>query len=248
MGIIHVTPNFRLPGRSLKFGGGSTDVVFVTSVAGIDSLDPWTALAWVSQNTLAGKSICVKGTAAGNNRRINIGTQASAGRLNLSSTIDRGTADLNYSSVGCMELNRWAFIGVNFDSSRAANDLVRFYCGFVNRPVNLVPTNTTTDGSGAFQADTGVNLPIGNNSASGSVFTGNIALFGLWNQSLLPSQIEALRTEIKPSGALVYILCGDNGVPGGATQWDLSTNGNHGTVTGATQESGPAQLAVQLVE
>lgn len=35
------------------------------------------------------------------------------------------------------------------------------------------------------------------------------------------------------------MLPGDNGVPAGATQWDLSGNGNNGTVTGATLAPGP---------
>ena len=54
------------------------------------------------------------------------------------------------------------------------------------------------------------------------------------------AEIEAQRLyPQRTSGNVMFVLTGENGT---STQWDLSGNGNNGTVTGATPALGPGAI------
>jgi hypothetical protein len=240
MKIIEVEQGLWLPDRSLKLGAATSDRIVVASAASITTLDPWAMLILLKPTgALAGKAIATKGSGAGNNRRVNLATGGTTG--NLETILDR-TSDLTYTSDPFIRLNRWSWVGATFSSTRAAGDIVRFY-GLgewnPNGRIRRIHTATAVEGSGSFQSDAGVDLPIGNNSASNNAFAGNIAMFLLFNRSLEANELEAVRRNPfqRWPGAVVQIALGNTGT---GTQLDRSGNSNNGTITGATLAAGPA--------
>ncbi len=220
---------FDATGERIDCGTGSS----------LDDLNPVTIAAWIRPATF--------GNGAGNDSRIffknNGGTAQMALTLLVSGTfsigIGRASAGANVEAstteFACYALNHWMFMAGQLDLSTDANCKM-----FVGDAANLVKEPSgyvaQTKGSGAAGTTAGASARIGSN-AGGAFLNGKIGFVGIWNR-LLPLG-EIISQQFRPhvtSGCKLFQLPGMNGT---GTQPDLSGNGNNGTVTGATVDSGP---------
>lgn len=214
---------------ALTFGALTSDTVSVGSGASLDNLDPWTMLAWVYPTTFtAGRIILQKGQLGTNTRKL-MSVQASGA---LQGFADRASVDCNYVSTSAqMALNTWCFVAVSYNS--ASTPVIQMYSGRLGVAAAAVASfSTSTNGSGATQADAAENMHIGNSPVGNVAFQGRIAVAAYVNAELSLGQILdwQFRPRVVPSTKGFWIL----GHDGASAVPDLSGNGNAGAITGAT--------------
>lgn len=213
----------------LRFGLTTADAATVTSTGAIEGLTAWTVVSWFRIRSLTTSgSIVVKGSGAGNNRRINV-VVTTAGGINVA--MDR-TSDLLYSvPSGTLAINQSYGLVVTCNTSGSAGDLIRFYLTTPNRYLGLIRPTTTTDGSGGFTSDVGANLVWGNNTVPN--LAGAVDLYAgiISTVALEPAEAEGVlrrpRTAVRGTAGRWHF--GN----GGATVWDQSGNGRHAAVSRA---------------
>lgn len=214
---------------SLLFGATNSDRVNFGSGASIDSLTSWTWILWMypTSNT-------------GSQSFIGKGTGGTAGRKNLerksSDTDDytffafrSGTDALAETTGVNRPLNAWKYLAMGYDDT----DGPRIYHGDLNNAAVEASYSTRTVGTGVIDGDAALDWFVGNSSANTEAFVGRIAVVQIFAANIGIGRIR--QQQFKPRNAQdCRLLChlGYNGV---STQYDLSGNENHGTVTGATQ-------------
>lgn len=132
-------------------------------------------------------------------------------------------------------LNTWTHIAIDYDSDSSSN-APKFYIG-----AELVATTVGSAPSGTRYADAGVDMLVGNRPTGTRAFDGRIADIRLYPRSLSAAEISTMYTSRGHDGnvrdlALRYSFFGADGVSP-STVFDLSGNGNTGTVTTATYAS-----------
>lgn len=233
MSLIQVAPDIWLPDRALKFVDGSSDRVEVGNI----QTDPtvFTIIAQVMFTaTTSNRRLCEKASAT-----VGMFVNTGGGAFNLSIPYSTTNASSNTASPLCRP-NVWYNFAGTFDGVTAPREFV----GEHGQPIREATYTAAVAPSGLRVTDLGGVLKIGNGNFANNnrALPGKIAAFVWVNRVLLPAEIDFYIKTYGPStGTLGRWFLGDNGVPAGATQLDLSGNGNNGTVTGATLESGPAQ-------
>jgi hypothetical protein len=130
-------------------------------------------------------------------------------------------------------LNQRQFFAASFNGSGADADQ-KLYRGTDQQPVTEVATYSQRQvGAGTHPADAGANGYIGNRANFNVGFPGTIEMLAIYRDRILtPSELRDVQAGLIPRAGLVgYWLLGESGqnlVP------DLSGNGNHGVITGAT--------------
>jgi hypothetical protein len=129
--------------------------------------------------------------------------------------------------------NKWWFIAADYDVGGASRHHI--YRGDLTTAATECTYSVNQDGSGTRASDASWPFVIGNRRQTGVwavAYRGDIAWVGLWNRVLtLKEIIEQQFRPHKTSGCVLFTHLGFNGT---GTQYDLSGNGNNGTVTGAS--------------
>lgn len=244
MGLIQGAPDVRLPDRSLKFSA-STDLVNCGAGASLDNLDPITVVAWALRTTPSASTRLWQKGIATNAWNLNADLAETG---TFFANLPRATTLCNVSAAlknfpGYF-LNSWLYWAASLDTSAAGNN--KLFIGSLTSPVSEPSAYATqTVGSGTKGNNSAADATIGNKSNLSAVWTGSIACVGVFGRLLSLPEHRLLQLNPGPktvAGCLQWIFVGDNNT---STQHDLSGNGNNGTVTGATQETGPAQEYVK---
>lgn len=230
--ILILCANVAMADSSLTFGALTTDNVSHGSGTSIDNLNTKTVLMWVYPTTLtAGRLLYVKsGDADGFNRFV-LSVAGTEDELRLIMT-DSGTQYRTNNAN--LTVNNWWFVGFTYTDSGTGR--VKIYSGSATSPATALTFSLATDGTGSYLSDAAQNLTIGNGDSAGGGGTtpwqGQIGWVGVWNRVLTLAEIQD--QQFNPhitSGNVLFVHEGFNGT---GTQYDLSGNGNNGTVTGAT--------------
>lgn len=216
---------------SLSFASAGTDKVDCGSAAVLDNLDPFTVVMWLdNQDTTTTRVLVCKATSADNGWRIIF---SNADNLSL---IVPGTSNWSYQSPDSSISTGLQMLAIVFDSGAAAGSQGRLYRGTRTSIISELSYQNQTDGSGQAD-DSGQPLEWGNLSGVGSFGVGSdVSRVALYNTAL---SLDDLRTlQFAPPSGWRRSDCVDLhefGLwHGTGSQIDLSGNGNHGTVTGAT--------------
>lgn len=236
MSLIQVAPDIWLPDRSLKFASGSaTDTVNYGTLGSIEAT-PLTVVQWVKFPSLTGnRSFWGKANPSSPFQRcegkLDNGDPTKL-RLNFT-----GTVSLLYRSVTQTIIpNKWLYLATTIDTSLGTGLKIAFFVGGLNQIAGSVPLDASpTEGSG-YNSMASYNFQIGVAGAADGADS-VIAMTAVFNRVLGIPEIVSLQFNPFSNKGVLLTLPGDNNT---GTQWDLSGNGNNGTVTGATQESGPA--------
>jgi len=243
MALVQVNNHLWLPNRSLKFGAAPSNRLSVSAAPSINSKAPLSAAVLLRPN---GNSVAARGIIA--KRQSGVagwffqGTTGSQMQLTMDWTVDAGFVCSDGDPV-LAKKGQWVWCLFSADPS--ASPTCHIYSAVVDfvKPMTVRESSysTATNGSGTPGNDSAAALSIGQqSSANTGAFPGDIALAAIWGRALSAQEFNCFINRPFPAGTLGYWLPGDNGIPAGATQWDLSGNGNHGTPTGLTVESGPA--------
>lgn len=219
---------------SYRFGVGAADRVNLGSGATLDNPADVTvaALVYPTATGLAG-GIMAKGTAAGANRRSLEFANGGAG-TNANSflfTVDLSTTDSTVNSgTGTVLFRRWQWIVATYNDTSKVSTL---YHGLFGGKLSVLATGSAGSGStgdnsandqfyGVFGAGTSGSVA---HLADKAFMCKNVAL------SLAEAQAATDRPDLSVRGRTLHVEFGafsSSYVP------DLSGNGNHGTVVGAT--------------
>jgi hypothetical protein len=216
---------------SLSFTGNDTDKVTHSAGASIDSLSTWTALYWIKINTFHTWTTFLN---KNGDRWI-----FTAGNGEWSAQTDRnaGLSQDYYETTGAnLGTGTWYFLAASYNSAAAAGERFNLYQGTLSAIVAEESYNTTNDGSGAVNDDSGGDLIIGNSSVGNDSFPCDIAFFAHYDTNLSQVQIRMQQFNIwypVVAHSNCKIFC-NYGFYGTGTQADWSGNGNSGAVTGAT--------------
>lgn len=217
----------------LVFGAAISDRVQITSTAAISDLTTWTVVALVNQTTAGARIIFGKGDAGTNTRRIVLRTFGSTGQVN---TFVDGSTDLNYNTTNNVipTLNQWVWLAAVCDLSAGAGLKMKYYSATASPMSAWVsqPVTVTAEGAG-YLSDAGKTMNIGNLSDNAGAWIGSIAYAALSSQALTLDEIEGVRRNWSSGrfrGALGAWVPGANGT---GPVFDLTGNGNVGTITGA---------------
>lgn len=215
---------------SLVFGGGTGDRVDIPASPSINTLTKSTVWFWVYLTTItANRRIAGKAFTGGfKGWDINLLTSGF-----IEWFVGRATTNMDYktSSLG-LTTTKWQFVCCTYDESAGTPGHV--YVGDQDNPAAEPSYSTTTAGAGSTSDDSAVGLSLGNlNANSNNVSVqGRLGLCGLINRTLSLSEVLAL--QVKPDLVPGTVGLWDLGSTGTALQRDLSGQGNHGVVAGAT--------------
>lgn len=232
--LVQVSRELWLPDRSLKFGAASTDVVSITNASSISGLHPYSVAMWFfrsAQSSVADR-LFDKDV---NSKNMNIGGNSNK----LGNGFIRSGGSPGYTAIeGMFSMFQWTFVMQVVNAGNAAGQLIRNYVGTIYEPCREVIWESTSDAGSGNPTESNGALLIGNRNSNDRVFHGNIAFFGYYAAELTLAQGEWIRQNCALfPGCRVHMLLGDTNT---GTQFDLSGNGNNGTVTGATLAEGPA--------
>lgn len=179
----------------MVFGAATSDRATALTSSRLDNLATWTLMIHCHPTTLTNsRSILNKGIGGSNNRRVNLIVSGTAGRI--STTLDRATSDMNYvSNAGGLTAGQDCFVAAVCDNAGASGLLTTFYAG-MQELVDLGRI-TATDGSGAFQSDSGVALTLANTTTGSptAAFQGTIYAVALSGALLTPDEIAGWRDQ-----------------------------------------------------
>lgn len=193
-----------------------------------------TYLAWIFPTTIPSFRICQKGLAASGTRLFNLGT---SGFLEVQ-VARATTASDAISSSNALTVNNWWFAGGQHDTGGADSAQKLFVGSPTAAAVEVSTYSAQTAGSGAVGSNATKNLYIGNNANFDVGFLGSIFWVGIYNRLLSLGEIQeqqlitSQRIVEVISGCQLFTYFSPQGLLG--VQTDYSTNGNNGTLTGAT--------------
>lgn len=218
---------------SLTFNPASSQRVVIAPATSIDNLSAGTAMVLfrtssMNQNSrvLIAKGSYLTGTTGWVISGRTNGTTRLVGRVYRATTNTEVVPSGNAYTSG-----EWTWVAMAWNL--AGSPTLQVYTGNLTSPMTSYAS--TTGGAGAYRADTADDLQYGNYDGGGSTNTwgGGIAVGMVYNRRLTLDEILAIQFNPQRGvGCVAYHRFGDNGT---GTQYDLSGNGNHGTVTGATQ-------------
>lgn len=225
----------------LLFDGNTTDLVNCGSNAILDDVLQGSYLVWGTLTTLAAGLACSKGTGNGNGFR----NFAIISNTSFTMTVDRAT-DL---AATALATNFAHYPGLNqpfcyagtFDTAGANGDQ-KLYIGNPQAPLAEPSAySAQTVGSGAPPSNAAVPQYIGNNATPSNGWDGIIFAIQMWNKVLTRAQLIDVQSMPVFGPKFGPIACWTLGTPGQGTSLvkDLSGNGNHGAITGATQTGEP---------
>lgn len=150
-----------------------------------------------------------------------------------------GTSLRIQTNSSVVTLNAWNFVCATWDTSSPTATDQKLFVGTLTSPVSEISSyNFQIAGSGSVNNADSDGLGIGNipsNPASFARFVGNIGWVGFWSTQLTQGQLRKI--QYKPTASANCVLSCWFGKNGSGTQTDLSGEGNHGTITGATVSS-----------
>jgi hypothetical protein len=209
---------------SLRYGASTSDRISIAQSATVNNLTAWTNIGWFRPSGFGGGGLRMWSKQSTSNQR-------HAGAVNngsgtLAHDAQRAT-DSTAVSTTTLLLDIWQCVAFTYDET----DGVRIFIGTHNDPMAEVVYASRAVGSGATEADSANPLFFGNRDTLASAFLGQIQEQAHYARRMSRDELEAWRRDPSPVGAAVFIVPGQNGT---GTQSDLTGNGNHGTVTGAT--------------
>lgn len=213
---------------ALFFGAATSDRVVMPTGAAINNLETVTYYGWFyhTQNSDLRRWFR-KDTSPQSGNFKGLRT-ISLTKLNW--TVVRATTNAEaLTATGVLEVNKWLFIAVTFNST----DGPKVYKGTLTTPVAEVAYDVGYPqlGTGAIASD-GNTLAIGNEQGATQAMVGRVAVFGAINRSLTLEELKILQFRPYPmSGTVGFWQLGYNGT---GTQADWSGNMNNGTTTGVT--------------
>lgn len=137
------------------------------------------------------------------------------------------------SAAGVVPLNRWTVVGVAYADADATK--VSLFAGPLGQPLVDLTPSTATNGTGASSTDAAYNCYVGSVQRDTTLtFSGRIARAAVYNRRLSLGEARQVAAAATPEG---WVRSGSLFVTDYQTtklQPDVSGNGRHGTVTGAT--------------
>lgn len=233
----------------LSFVGGSTQRVAITAAASINTMADGCACWWQYTTSVANNFRTAVGKAnnpASHGWQAHLrGTDGSVMRMDILRATVNGTVD---TPAGTVKVNLWQFMAWYWSTT---NNVAAVYVGTLENPARDVGA-TVVIGSGAMNSDSADTLLIGNDTGVATSYPGVIsAMMLIRNRRPSLDEIHQIQEELlvlpnyHSSIAAKHEFCvglwalGKNGT---STQHDLSGNGNHGTVTGATMAFNPPYI------
>src|SRR3990172_172462 len=216
---------------ALKFGAATSDRVDIGTGASLDTLDPWTYMAWVYPTTITSSRVCGfhKGTSATTRRRFRIDDSSG----NLSVFWQRQGVDLSYvANTLPLTINTWHFIAATGNTGASAGNIVHIYKGTLTTLAAEVGYSTKTDGDSPPNGDGANNMAIGNSNNTTLAFQGSIAC-GIYIAGEL-TLVQIRQWQFNPRKLENARWFCHLGFVGTGAQPDWSGNFKAGTVTGAT--------------
>lgn len=219
---------------ALDFGAG--DYVDCGSAGSLDNLTAFTFCCWgkVPDNA-TDRNIFQKShfnTTGWRDGEITVNDRLFAG-INRATSACQARADLtNFSTWP--GFGEWVFMAGRVNTAGAAGDQQLWMGSLTAPPVEPSSYTNQTAGSGSVPADGTLNFFVGNrNPVSQDRPFGMMAFYGHWNRLLTAAEInhQWARPQ-RTTGNVLFLHLGFGW--GTGTQRDLSGNGNHGTVTGAS--------------
>lgn len=154
------------------------------------------------------------------------------------------------SVAGSVIVNTWNYLVFSFDAiAGSTSDQKLYRGGLYSRVAEVASYHSRSGGSHSTGDDSSGNMSIGNVTGIDNFQTdGSLYLVGIWKNIQLPlSQIIKQQYYSKPVVAKEFCvgfwLLGKSGT---STQYDLSGNGNEGTISGATLAADPQVLPVEI--
>lgn len=225
---------------SLVFGALATDIVDSGLVAGIVGNETqFTVMLWCFPTTFtANRVLWARG--GGNARFVRI---TATGEVQAGATRTGGNTTYSTTSTPLV-LNTWCFIAVTFDLSAGAGLKIQFSSGLEGVPATACTFAVTTETGTTLTDDSLFHSFWGNNSPGlASPFQGSIA-YPAWFSGIL-SLAEQRLYQAAPRQVVASRVAADFKLFGLAAADAFDFSGNvAGTVTGATQGTGPSTSLV----
>ena len=221
---------------SLKNGNATSDSISITNSASIDTLTAWTTLMWLNLTALTGNRRYFAKASASGSRSIQVDA-TNTDELFL--TQGYGSTNANYITNNAdILVSKPLFIAVGYDEGAAAGDFFRAYVGTAlpgRSDARACTFGTATDPVGSIQSDAANPLVIGNTQPTGATRAIQAYLSTVMHFSRRLSYAEILMLQAGPFLVPNCVLWFNFEQPRhGASYYDLSTRGNHGTVNGGT--------------
>lgn len=215
---------------ALTFGAASSDRVVVTAAASINDLATLSVGGWIYPTALASTALATKCNGILNGWQFVLNGTGG----NLRFRRDR-TTDTDYQTNSApLTTGKWYFVMAVYDAGAGAGQVVNIYVGDEAALAVEATYGVATDGAGAEVTDAAQNLEWGNNPAThAGAPSADMAQMMVYSRALSLAEVQALqfRPRMLDANCVLLHRLGDNGT---GSQIDLSGNGNHGTVTGAT--------------
>lgn len=224
---------------ALTATGASGNGVDVGSGASLDNITAGTFAAWVYITSLPGggeQGFFGKGAAGA---RFQWAFDVDSLQMERARSTSICRCRVTYANFTNFAAAKWCFIACQWDESGAAS-AQKLFCGDLSTaPAEVTTYDNQQVGSGTHD-DSASNLVLmrTQDSPTNSAMNGRMAWAGMFNRVLTTAELRGLwmRSTSVLSGTAGWW---ELGWPGTGTQQDLSGNGNHGTVTGATWVAHP---------
>lgn len=221
---------------ALLFGAASSDRVSHGNASELNDNIICSTAWWVRYNAsaVAYQYLADKSPNSDNRFRCQMG--ATVGAILVS--VKGGGNLITYSASNIIPTqDKWYFVGITLEGDAGVDNKVEFYVGDLTTQISSFPTSGVQDNPVTTRTDNTVPLLVGNDNGLVSTWEGDIAFFAYWDDVVLTEddyilQQYHLHSPIKPADNSVF---SHYGLQGTGNQPDWSGNGNHGTVTGATQ-------------
>lgn len=211
---------------------GSTGTVTHGNIAALEETSAGTWMFWFNIDSVKSQTWCAKGTgAAGNGWAIQSGT-LSNDDIGWISNNQQGNI---LAATAAADIGAWQHAAFVFDGSLSGNaNRLKGWLDGVAQTLTFSGTipATTVASSGGNQV-----VAIGANSSGATFVDGLMAFVRIWSAALTEAEVQQERWSYRPVRTANLVL--STPYDDGTSAKDYSGNGNHGSVTGATQESGP---------
>lgn len=166
-------PNTSSAGISFpNTGNGTSDGVDIAPSANMNGQTAWTIMMWTArtQATItAGNRVATKGNQGGSEPGWQFAMSGTAG--NVRAVHKRATTNTQYitNTTPLANNGEWVFLAVSFDAAGSSGNIFKIYAGNLKGLASLQTLGTTTNGSGTFTYDGGIDMCVGYDSC----FTGS---------------------------------------------------------------------------
>lgn len=231
---------------ALLFGAATSDRVDCGSAAALDFMQQVTAIVIARVDTLTDTRVFISKYRGASAAGWELALSGTAGAISGRYARGAGTDLLHVSADGLVSPGVWTVVAM---VANRLTDEMRLLSAPLGMPLREPPYASRSAGSGAYNSDASFNVYVGGRHAAtpNGALQGAISAAAVYNRILTTLEINqvakalshpsrAHRANAVPGAQIIVSL----GLTGTGTQVDVSGNGNHGTVTGASLTYGDA--------